>query len=88
MSDHQSIYSHGKNPVIAEKLYRANCFIIRGLVSGAILGIVIRAAWDLGVISTLSLSLREIGTALWTMVQDSAAAWGEFFQFVVHSVKN
>jgi len=86
MSDHQGVYFHGNNPAIPEKLRRANCFIIRGLVLGLMLGIMIRAGWDFGIIPTLSLTLREVSAALWTMVKDSAAAWGDFFQFVIESV--
>lgn len=82
MSDHQGAYFHGKNPAITKRLRRTKRLIIQGLVLGFILGIMIRVAWDYGIIPSFVLTLKDLRAALWTMVQDSAAAWGDFFQFV------
>jgi hypothetical protein len=86
MSDHQGVYSHGKNPAITERKRRTNWFLVQRLALGFLLGIAIWAAWDYGLIYTLVFTLREVSAALWAMVQDSAAAWGDFFRFVLESI--
>ncbi len=88
MSGYQDACSHGKDPAISKRQRRANWFIIQGLVLGLMLGIAIRAAWDYGVIFSLTLTLRELSATLWTMLQNSAAACWDFIQVIFRSGKH
>jgi hypothetical protein len=88
MSDYQDVCAHGKDPAISEARRRTNWFIIQTLVMGIMLGIAIRAAWKYGIISSLARTISDLSAALWVMIQDSAAAWGDFFQFVLRSMNN
>lgn len=82
MSDYQDVFSQGKNPAISERQRRTNWFIIQGLTLGLMLGIAVRAAWDYGIIYSLTLTLSELSAALWTMLQDSAAAGWDFIKVI------
>jgi hypothetical protein len=84
MSGRQGIYSIWKNPAITEGQHRALWMMLQGAVIGLMLGIVTRAAWDLGIVTSIALVLRDVGVAAWSMIQDMAAACRDFLQFISH----
>ena len=56
--------------------------MIQGLAYGLMLGIMSRAAWDHGIITSISLALKDLGVAIWLMLGDSAVVCWDFFQFI------
>jgi hypothetical protein len=82
MSGYQQIQTLEKNPAIAERQQKINWFIIQGVAYGLMLGIMVRAAWDQGIISAFAMVFRDLGAALGVMLQDSASACWDFVRFV------
>jgi phosphatidylglycerophosphate synthase len=50
---------------------------------GLLTGVVVRQAWDRGFIVHVLLVAKAIVLAVWNMLRDFVAAWGEFLQFVL-----
>lgn len=88
MTSYQSVQSLRKNPVIKKKQHRVNWVVIQCLVFGLLLGIMIRAAWDYGVITSIALAFRDLGFVIWVMLQDAAAACWDFCRFILKSVNS
>ena len=82
MSDRQGIYSLWKYPV-TERQHRALWMMLQGAAIGLMLGIVTRAAWDLGIVASLSLALRDFGMAVWAMLRGLPGACMDFFQEII-----
>ena len=88
ISGYQEMHALEKNPAVGERQRRVNWLVIQGVAFGLMLGIMARAAWDQGIISTFALALRDLGAAVWIMVQDAASACWDFLQFVFRSSRN
>ena len=82
MSSYQDIHSLGKNPARTEKQHRALWIMTQGVAFGLALGLMSRAAWDLGIVAAIALVFRDIGVATWIMLQDAADACWDFLQFI------
>ena len=88
MSDYQHICSQAKDPAILERHRREFWYMFRGLTYGLMLGIMIRVAWDQGIIAMYVLALKDFGAAIWTMLQDLTAACWDFIQVIFRSGKH
>lgn len=82
MSDRQGTYSLWQYPAITARQHRALWILLQGAVIGLMLGILIRAAWDFGIVTSTALAIRDLGIATWSMLQDAAGACGDFLRFV------
>ena len=82
MTGRQELYSLWQYPAITARQHRALWIMLQGAVIGLMLGIVIRAAWDFGILSSTALALRDLGIATWNMFQDMTDACGDFLRFV------
>ena len=67
MTAHAAIYFQKHNPAVI----------------GLLAGLGIRIAWEIGIISSTALVLRDIGLAIWIMLCDLATAFGAFLQFLI-----
>lgn len=83
MSIFPDICSLRKNPAITEKPHRVNWMVIQGSALGLMLGITSRAVWDQGIVSSIALTLKDLGVAVWLMLQDLAAVCWDFIQLIV-----
>ena len=52
-------------------------------VIGILIGLGIRIVWEMGIIPSTAVVLRDIGTIIWTMLNDLATACSAFLQFAI-----
>jgi hypothetical protein len=83
MTGRQGTYPLWKNPEISEKQHRALWMMIQVLSFGLMLGIISRTAWDYGIVASIALALKDLGLAIWVMIQDLAAACCDFYRFIL-----
>ena len=81
MSRHTDTYSLWKCPV-TERQHRALWILLQAAVIGLMLGIVTRAAWDFGIVASITLALRDFGVAVWTMLQGLPEVCLDCLQFI------
>lgn len=82
MPTRQGVCSLWKNPVFTERQHRTLWMATQILAFGFILGIMSRAAWDHGIVASMALAFRDLGVAVWIMLQNFADACSDFFRFV------
>jgi hypothetical protein len=83
MSVRQGTYSLWKNPAVTERQHRTLWVMTQVLALGLMLGLMSRVAWDLGIVDSFSLAIRNFSVAMWVMLQDLAAACTDFFQVII-----
>ena len=73
------------NPSIAAIDCSENRMALQGLVIGLISGIVIRIAWELGLISYAMVPLNDAAAAMWIMLCDLCDACSELLKVLLAS---